>query len=81
MSSHWDDYEEEKEDQSKGENQDKNSEKMTPQTNSRFFVASTLTPQPPKPSIIDHFGKWSSVTPEKEGCRCDWDMRTRTKIH
>ena len=74
MSSHWDDdEEEEKEDQSKGEDQDKKVRKM-PQTNPRFFPATTLTPQAPKPSITEHSGKRSSVTPEKEECICNTIM-------
>ena len=67
MSSDWDDDKEE-EDQVKGENKD--SEKKTPQTIQRFFAATTLTLQPPKPSITKHFGKRSSAIPEKEECRC-----------
>ena len=52
----WDDDEEE-EDHVKGK--DKDNEQKTPQTNPRFFAAITLTLQPPKPSITEHFGKRS----------------------
>ena len=83
MSSDWND-EEEEEDQAISENKNKDSEKKSPQTNPRFFVATTLTPQPPKPSITDHFSKRSSVTPQKREHRCIplqhyWDMRTKTQ--
>ena len=37
MSSEWDDDKEEGNDQNKGEGQDKDSEKKTPQTNPRFL--------------------------------------------
>ena len=68
----WDDDEEEEgKDQNKGEDQDKDSEKKTPQTNPRFLVPTTLTPQPPKPSITECFSKRSSLAPEKEECKCD----------
>ena len=71
VSSDWDNdiEEEEGKDQDKGENQ-KDSERKTPSTNPRFFMATTLTPQPPKPSI-KQFSKRSSVTPDKEEHKCD----------
>ena len=63
MSSDWDDDDEEEgKDQNKEDQKD--SEKMIPQTSSRFFATATLTPQPPK-SSIKQFSKRSSVTPEK----------------
>ena len=66
MSLDWDNDEvEEWKDHNKGEDQEKDSEKKTPQTNPRFFVATTLTPQIPKTSI-EQFSKRSNVTPEKE---------------
>ena len=71
MSSDWDDDDEEEEDHIKGENKDKHNEKKTPQTNQRFFAVTTLTPQSPNPSITEHFGKRSSVIPEKEEHKCD----------
>ena len=55
-------------DQNKGENQ-KDSGKKTSQTSPRFFVATTLTPHPPK-SSTEHFSKRSSVTPKQEH-RCN----------
>ena len=45
-----------------------------PKNNPRFFVATTLTLQPLKPSITEHFGKRSSVTPENEECKHDTIM-------
>ena len=71
MSSDCDDDEEEGgQDKNKGEDQDKDSEKKTPQTIPRFIMVTTLTPQPPK-SSIKQFSKRSSVTPKKEEHRCD----------
>ena len=52
MSSDWDEDKEE-EYQVKGEDKGKGSEKKTPQTNPRFFAASTLTLKPPKASITE----------------------------
>ena len=84
MSLDWDDDKEEEEgkDQNKGEDQ-KDSEKKTPLTNPRFFVATTLTPHPLK-SPFEQFSKRSSVTPGKEEHICDTLMTLleyETKIH
>ena len=68
MSSDWG---EENDDQSKVEDQDKDSKKKSPKTNPRFFVAIAFTPRPPKLAITDHFGKRSSATHKKEEYRCD----------
>ena len=45
----WKDMPKRRKNQNKGEDQGKGSEKEAPQTNPRFFVATTLTPQPLNP--------------------------------
>ena len=71
MSLDWDKdlEEEERKDQKEGEDQ-KHSERKTPQTSPTFLLAATFTPQLPK-SSIKQFSKRSSVTPEKEGQKCN----------
>ena len=68
---HWMGDDEEEEDQAKCKYKDKDNEKRMPQTNPRFFMVKTLTLQPSKPSITEHFSKRPSVTPEMEECRCN----------
>ena len=72
MSLDWDDNDEEEEgkDQKKGEDL-KGSEKKVPQTNPRFFAATTLTLQSLAKSSIQQFSKRSSVTSEKGEHRCE----------